>query len=71
MHPVTGAESEKQFTEMLKNLRSTLVKHLFYQKKERRREEAVLPKMRVKEIKGPLSDLIKQSQNQPEHQLLE
>jgi hypothetical protein len=31
----------------------------------------VLSKMRVKEIKGPLRELIKQAQDQPEHQLLE
>jgi succinate dehydrogenase/fumarate reductase flavoprotein subunit len=40
-------------------------------REERRREVMVLSKRRVKEIKGPLRDLIKQVQDQPEHHLLE
>lgn len=40
-------------------------------RKKRRGEEMVLSKKRVKEIKGPLRDLIKQAQDQPEHHLLE
>ena len=41
-------------------------------RKERQREEMVLSKKRVKEINGPLGDLIKQAQDgQPEHHLLE
>jgi len=41
-------------------------------RKERQREEMVLSKKRVKEINGPLRDLIKQAQDgQPEHHLLE
>jgi Fumarate reductase flavoprotein C-term len=40
-------------------------------RKKRRGEKMVLSKKRVKEIKGPLRDLIKQTQDQPEHHLLE
>jgi succinate dehydrogenase/fumarate reductase flavoprotein subunit len=40
-------------------------------KKGRRREEMILSKRKVKEIRGPLTDLIKQAQDQPEHHLLE
>jgi succinate dehydrogenase/fumarate reductase flavoprotein subunit len=40
-------------------------------RKKRRGEEMVLSKKRVKETKGPLRDLIKQAQDQPEHHLLE
>ena len=40
-------------------------------KKDRRREEMILSKRKVKEIKGPLTDLVKQAQDQPEHHLLE
>jgi hypothetical protein len=40
-------------------------------RKKRRGEKMVLSKKRVKEIKGPLRDLIKQAQDQPEHHLLE
>jgi succinate dehydrogenase flavoprotein subunit len=40
-------------------------------REERRREVMVLSKRRVKEIKGPLRDMIKQVQDQPEHHLLE
>ncbi|HXW11326.1 MAG TPA: hypothetical protein VD694_01100 [Nitrososphaeraceae archaeon] len=45
--------------------------NIYSSKRKKRGEEMVLSKKRVKEIKGPLRDLIKHTQDQPEHHLLE